>query len=43
MTPKPSHPKRSLIRFGLKINRYIDITKLNTKKIKREKKTSCLM
>ena len=32
VTPNPSHPNRSLIRFGLKINKYIDITKLNTKK-----------
>ena len=37
MTPNPSQPSRSLIIFGLKINKYIDITKSITIKINRLK------
>ena len=43
MTPKPSQPNNNLIKLGLKINKYIDITKKNTNIINREKNFSLLI
>ena len=43
MTPNPSHPNNNLIRFGLKINKYIDITKKKTNIINREKNFSFII
>lgn len=43
MTPSPSQPSINLIILGLRISKYIEAIKENTKPIKRPKKISLLI
>jgi len=43
VTPSPSQPSSKLIKLGLKINKYIDITKKKTNIINREKNFSLII
>lgn len=41
--PSPSHPIRSVARFGIKINKFIDKTNSITSHVNRGKNLSCSM